>query len=325
MAKSGESGGGSDGGTKKAVYAALTANFLITISKFIAGFITGSAGLLAEGAHSVADTVNQVFLLVSLRSSKSKPDRAHPYGYGKDRFFWSLIVAVGLFVAGAVFSFYEGVSKILEGSSGESTSFLVGYVVLGVSFIFEGASLVITAREFNKAAQEGNRSFREHFKTTRNTTMKVPLYEDTAALVGLLIAFAGLLLSQLTGNHAFDGIASISIGLVLVFVAYSLGRDSRALLLGEAVPPEDEKRLRAAITGFEEVNDIVRLLTMHLGPDSVLVNAEIHVADSMDTDQIEDLVSRITQEIGNQMPDVTQTFLELHSPHQEGQPTPKSD
>ena len=160
MAKSGESGGG-DGGTKKAVYAAFTANFLITISKFIAGFITGSAGLLAEGAHSVADTVNQVFLLVSLRSSKSKPDRAHPYGYGKDRFFWSLIVAVGLFVAGAVFSFYEGVSKILEGSSDEGGSFLAGYIVLGVSFVFEGVSLVITAREFRKAAQEGNRSFRE--------------------------------------------------------------------------------------------------------------------------------------------------------------------
>ena len=320
-----ENGGSGDDGTKKAVYAAFAANLAITISKFIAGFITGSAGLLAEGAHSVADTVNQVFLLVSLRSSKSAPDRSHPYGYGKDRFFWSLIVAVGLFVAGAVFSFYEGVTKILEGSGGESSGYLVGYIVLGVSFIFESGSLVVTTREFKKAAQEDNRSFREHFQKTRNTTMKVPLYEDSAALVGLVIAFAGLLLSEISGNHVFDGVASITIGVLLIYVAYELGKDSRALLLGEAVPPDDEERLRETITGFEEVNDIVRLLTMHLGPDSVLVNAEIHVVDRMNTDQIEDLISRITHEIGEKMPDVTQTFLELHPPNQEGQSPPKSD
>ena len=324
MAENEKSGGG-DSGTKKVVYAAFAANLAITISKFIAGFITGSAGLLAEGAHSVADTVNQVFLLVSLRSSKSSPNRNHPYGYGKDRFFWSLIVAVGLFVAGAVFSFYEGVSKILEGSSGESASFLVGYIVLGVAFVFESASFVITAREFRKAARDEDRTFREHFRTTRNTTMKVPLYEDSAALVGLVIAFAGLLFSQLTGSHVFDGIASVTIGVVLIFVAYELGKDSRALLLGEAVPPEDEEQLRELITGFDEVNDIVRLLTMHLGPDSVLVNAEIHVADKMDTDQIEDLITRITKKIGEQMPEVTQTFLEPHPPKAEGQTQLKSD
>ncbi|HET7478864.1 MAG TPA: cation diffusion facilitator family transporter [Rubrobacteraceae bacterium] len=325
MAQNNDKSGGGDGGTKKVVYAAFAANLLITISKFIAGFITGSASLLAEGAHSIADTVNQVFLLVSLRSAKSKPDRTHPYGYGKDRFFWSLIVAVGLFVAGAVFSFYEGISKILEGSGGESASFLAGYIVLGVAFVFEGASFVITTREFGKSAREEERTFREHFRMTRNTTMKVPLYEDSAALVGLLIAFAGLLFSQLSGSHVYDGIASIAIGVVLVFVAYELGRDSRALLLGEAVPPEDEERLRETITGFEEVNDIVRLLTMHLGPESVLVNAEIHVADGMDTDGIEDLIARITKRIGEQLPEVTQTFLELHPPQEEGQTAPKSD
>jgi cation diffusion facilitator family transporter len=224
-----------------------------------------SAGLLAEGAHSVADTVNQVFLLYSLRSSKVRPDRDHPYGYGQDRFFWSLIVAVSLFVAGAVFSFYEGVSKILEGSGGEGGTFLVAYIVLGVSFVFESGSLFVTTRELRRSARGANRTFWDHFRTTRNTTMKVPLYEDIAALVGLFIAFAGLFLSELTGgNHVFDGIGSIGIGLVLVFVAWPLGKDSRDLLLGAAVPPEEERRLRDTICSFDEVNDLVRLLTMHL-------------------------------------------------------------
>ena len=308
-----KSSGGGDQGTKKSVYAALTANFLIMIAKFVAGFISGSSALLAEGAHSVADTVNQVFLLVSLRSSKSPPDREHPYGHGQDRFFWSLLVAVGLFVAGAVFSIFEGISKITSEGEGDS-SFLIGYIVLGLAFVFEGGSLIITTREFLKAAREAGDAPWKHFKTMRNTTMKVPLYEDVAALIGILIAASGLFLSEMTGSHLFDGLASIFIGILLVFVAINLGSDSRELLLGAAVPPEDEKRLRETIDSFPEVNDILRLLTMHLGPSTVLVNAELHVADGLDTDQIEDLLERVTQAISDQVPDVAQTFLELHSP-----------
>ena len=159
----------------------------------------------------------------------------------------------------------------------------------------------------------------------RNTTMKVPLYEDIAALTGILIATAGLFLTQISGDHVFDGIASIGIGAVLVFVAWELGRDSRALLLGEAVTPEEEQRLREIITSFPEVKEIVRLLTMHLGPESVLVNAEIHISDGLDTDQIEDLLESITRAIGEQMPEVTQTFLELHPPAQAPESSPGSD
>ncbi len=234
--------GDEEKGTKRSIYAALAANFLITVSKFVAGFATGSAALLAEGAHSVADTVNQVFLLISLPLSKANPDRDHPYGHGKDRFFWSLLVAVGLFVAGTVFSVYEGISKIVEGSE-EGGSFLIGYIVLGAAFVFESGALFVSVREFRKTARTEGRSFWEHFKATRNTTIKVPLYEDMAALVGLVIAVSGLFATQLTGNSVYDGIASIGIGGVLAVVAFELGRDSRALLLGEAVPPEDEQRL----------------------------------------------------------------------------------
>ena len=304
-------------GTKRSVLAAFVANFLIAISKFVAGFISGSAAMLAEGAHSVADTVNQVFLLISLPLSKSAPDREHPYGHGKDRFFWSLLVAVGLFVAGAVFSVYEGITKITGESEG-GESFLIAYVVLGAAFVFESGALVVSTREFLKSARDENRSFWGHFRTTRNTTMKVPLYEDAAALAGLAIAAAGLLLTQLTGNHVYDGIASIGVGVILGFVAFELGADSRTLLLGEAVPPEDEERLREIMTSFEEVTDVLRLLTMHLGPDAVLVNTEIHVVDGLETDQIEDLLERITQRMREEMPEVAQTFIELHPPGKVG-------
>ena len=304
-------------GTKRSVLAAFVANFLIAISKFVAGFISGSAAMLAEGAHSVADTVNQVFLLISLPLSKSAPDREHPYGHGKDRFFWSLLVAVGLFVAGAVFSVYEGITKITGESEG-GESFLIAYVVLSAAFVFESGALVVSTREFLKSARDENRSFWGHFRTTRNTTMKVPLYEDAAALAGLAIAAAGLLLTQLTGNHVYDGIASIGVGVILGFVAFELGADSRALLLGEAVPPEDEERLREIMTSFEEVTDVLRLLTMHLGPDAVLVNTEIHVVDGLETDQIEDLLERITQRMREEMPEVAQTFIELHPPGKVG-------
>lgn len=306
-----------DKGTKKSVYAALAANLLIAISKFVAGFISGSSAMLAEGAHSVADTVNQVFLLISLPLSKRSPDPEHPFGYGQDRFFWSFLVAVGLFIAGAVFSVYEGVTKI-TGSTEGNESFLIGYIVLGAAFVFEGASLIITSREFRQAARGENRSFWEHFKITRNTTIKVPLYEDTAALVGLIIAAAGLFITQETGNKIFDGIASIGVGVVLSIVAFQLGADSRALLLGAAAPEEDRQRVYDTIVSFEEVNEILRLLTMHLGPDAVLVNTEIHVVDGLGTDQIEDLIERMTHAICDEMPEATQVFIELRPPKDPG-------
>jgi cation diffusion facilitator family transporter len=228
-------GGGK--GYQRSIYGALVADLLIANSKFIAGFVSGSSAMLAEGAHSVADTVNQVFLLISLPLSQRSPDPEHPFGYGQERFFWSFIVAVGLFIAGAVFSFYEGVTKITGEAEGHG-SYLIGYIVLGTAFVFESAALVVTIREVQKAARERDRSFWDHFKNTRNTTMKVPLYEDVAALVGLVIAAAGLLFTQLSGNTLYDGIASIDIGAVLSVVAFQLGADSRTLLLGAAAPQE---------------------------------------------------------------------------------------
>ena len=309
--------------TKRSIYAAFTANLLIAISKFVAGIVSGSSVMLAEGAHSVADTINQAFLFVSLPLSKSGPDQKHPYGYGKDRFFWTLLVAVGFSVAGAVFSVYEGIQKISGGDGGGS--FLINYIVLGVAFIFEGGALIISIREFRQAAREEERSLWAHFKTTRNTTIKVPLYEDAAALAGIVIAAAGIFVTQLTGKGLYDGLASIGVGIVLCFVAWELGTDSRALLLGEAVPPEDERRLHETMTSFDEVTEVMRVLTMHLGPNAVLVNAEIHVIDGLETDQIQELLESITRALRDEMPEVAHTFIELHSRGHVGQSSPRDD
>ncbi len=307
-----------ESGTKKTVYAALIANALIAIAKFVAGFISGSAAMLAEGAHSVADTTNQIFLLVSLRLSKSGPHEEHPYGHGKDRFFWSFLVAVLIFFVGALFSIYHGVMALVHSSGEEHESFLISYIVLGVAFVFEAVALTVATREFRRAAREEGRSFLEYFKVTRNTTMKVPLYEDAAALTGVLIAAAGIFLTQVTGNPLFDGLASIGVGGVLLVVAWELGTDSRRLLLGEAVLAEDRERIREAMLSFPEVTDVLRLLTMHLGPDAVLVNAEIHLVDGLNTDQVEELLERITRRVRGEVPEVTQTFIELHPPGRRG-------
>ncbi len=262
-------------------------------------------------------------MLLSLRFSKSPPDEEHPYGHGKERFFWSFVVALGLFVAGAVFSVYKGIIAITGESEGHH-SFLLGYIVLGAAFIFEAIALAITVREFRHAARAEHRSFWYHFKATRNTTMKVPLYEDAAALTGLVIAALGLFLTQVTGDTIFDGIASIGVGVVLIAVAWELGTDSRGLLLGEAVLSEDRQRICEVITSFPEVTDVLRLLTMHLGPDAVLVNAEIHVVDGLETDQIEELLERITRAMRDEMPEVAHTFIELHPAGRTGQASPRN-
>ncbi|WP_273845243.1 cation diffusion facilitator family transporter [Rubrobacter calidifluminis] len=312
---------GSEPGTRKAVYAALAANVLIAASKLFAGSISGSAALLSEGVHSIADSANEVLLLIGLRTSSSRPDEEHPFGHEQDRFFWSFLVAVLIFFVGALFSFYTGLKAVL-GGEGDRGSFLINYLVLLAAFVFEGSALAINSREFLHEARSEGRQPLEHFRLTRNTTMKVPLFEDAAALVGVVIAAAGISLTQITGRELFDGLASICIGLILAAVAWRLGADSHALLLGEAMVKEDRERALRIISSFPEVRDVLRLLTMHLGPDSVLLNAEIHVVDGLDTDAIEDLLERITQAVRSEVPEVTQTFIELHPGRSQNRPGP---
>jgi cation diffusion facilitator family transporter len=298
-------------GSKKVVLAAMGANVVVAAGKLAVGLGTGSAAMLAEAAHSVADTVNQVFLLVSINLSDNPADEEHPFGHGKERFFWAFLAAVFIFVAGAVFSIYEGARKLSEGGEHEG-SFWLGYLVLAFAFIFDGTVLVISFREARAQAKELGVGVFDFLRDTPDVTLKTAMYEDVAATIGVVLAAGGLALVQITGNGRFDGLASILIGVVLVVVAIMLGNEARGLLLGEAASKRTQTAIRAAIAEFPEVNAVVTLLTMQLGLDSVLVTGEINLEDNLTTDEIESLVQRLTARIRELAPSVKNVYLEPH-------------
>lgn len=293
---------------KGTVLVALGANLLIAGAKLVGGLISGSSSMLAEAAHSVADTMNQVFLLTSLKVADRPADATHPFGYGKARFFWSLIAAVGIFVAGAVFSFYEGLHTILSGS--EEGGLLVPYVVLGVAFVAEGTSWLRALRQVRREAKELDRPLLRHVRESKDPTVKTVLSEDSAAVIGLALAAAGVGLSHVTGSPVWDGAAAIAIGVLLAVVAFLLGRDNADLLIGEAADPELVVDVHRRLTESPEVDHVVELLTMHIGPDSVLVAARLDLADELSSDEIEAFASRVDRELAQEWPEVKQVFLD---------------
>lgn len=298
-------------GSKKIVYAALGANAAIAVGKFVVGLAIGSVAMLAEAAHSVADTINQVFLLVSINLSDNPADEEHPYGHGKERFFWAFLAAIFIFVAGAFFSVYEGIQKVF-GEHGDHGTLWPAYLVLGLAFLFDGAVLIIALREAGRQARQLGLGRFQFLRETSDVTLKTALYEDVAAMTGIVIAVAGLVLLQVTGNAIFDGLASILIGLVLIAVAIMLGTETRNLLLGAAAEPRDRQSIRAAISSFPEVRSIVALLTMQLGLNSILVTGELNLRDDLTTDEIENLMERINQRIREAAPAVKNIYLEPH-------------
>lgn len=296
--------------SKTVVVAALVANAVITASKLVVGLLSGSAAMLAEAAHSFADCINQGFLLVSIGLGDRPADEEHPYGYGKERFFWAFLAALFIFVAGAVFSFYEGLHKAWHPEEAPHDLFWA-YVVLAGSFVFDAAVLWIAVKAAVGQARAAGLPLRTFLRETSDTTLKTALYEDAAATIGVVLAAVGLLLAQ-AGMPIFDGVASMAIGVVLVAVAIMLGRESRRLLLGMAAPPRVRARIRDAVTAVPEVHRVLTLLTMQLGPESLLVTAEISVQADLRTDQIEALLARIRAAIRAAEPQVRNVYLELH-------------
>ncbi len=299
-------------GSKAVVLTALGANAAIATGKFAVGIATGSAAMLAEAAHSVADTVNQGFLLVSINLSDNPADEDHPYGYGKERFFWAFLAAVFIFVAGAFFSLYQGIQKLLDGGEHHG-AFWPSYLVLGLAFVFDSVVLIIALRVAKSQAVAAGLGVRAYLRDTTDVTLKTALYEDIAATTGVVLAAAGLALLQLTGNALYDGIASILIGVVLIAVAIMLGRETRDLLLGAAASKRTRTAIRAAIGEFPEVVSIVDLLTMQLGLDSVLLTGEINIQDELGTDDIERLLNRLATRIREAAPEVRNIYLEPHA------------
>lgn len=295
-----------------AVIGALIANGLITVLKFIGAIFTGSSGMMAEALHSLADTTNQVFLLLGLRFYKRPASEKHPFGYGKERFFWSFIAAIFIFGVGATYAIYEGIEKIRHPHEPENLAW--AYWILGISFVLESISICVALyQEINEAHHEGL-TFGEYLRESKDPTAKTVIFEDSAALVGIVIAAAGLLLGQYKispgEGQYWDGIASVAIGIVLAIVAFSLARSSRGLLLGEAATDKSVANIRNAINSHPNVLEVVELLTMHLAPKQILVNAHVNLKDDLTTDQIVESIKEIEKNINDAEPKVDMIFLE---------------
>lgn len=295
-----------------AVIGALFANGLITVLKLIAAVITGSSGMMAEALHSVADTTNQIFLLLGLRFYKRPASGKHPFGYGKERFFWSFIAAIFIFGVGATYAIYEGIQKLAHPHA--PTNLGWAYAVLAISFVLESCSIGLAIYQEVKEAHHEGMTFGEYLRESKDPTAKTVLFEDSAALVGIVIAATGLVLTdfQVGGRIGsyWDGVASILIGLVLAVVAFVLARSSRGLLLGEAATPKVVAAIKQAIESHPNVENVVELLTMHLAPKQILINAHVKLRENLRTDDIEQSILEIEDRIKRAEPKVEMIFLE---------------
>lgn len=299
--------------SKAAVLAAMGANGAIAVAKIFAGVLTGSSALFAEAGHSIADTVNQVFLLTGINLSVRKPDEDHPHGYGKEGFFWSFLAAIFIFVAGAAFSLYEGTRTLLQEENHHRDSFelLVAFSVLGGAMVFELFSFGVALRALRDGARRRGWSAIRYLRESPDAITRTVVWEDSAAIAGLILAAIGLALSELTGNEAWDAIASISIGVVLAIVAFMLGVQARRLLLGAATDLETRGKIDQTLRSFPEVEGILRVLTMQLGQHNVLVTGELQVGRELDAGEIEGLVVRIDERLKTDVPEVQDTFWEV--------------
>jgi cation diffusion facilitator family transporter len=293
-------------GSRKVIFAALVGNSLIAVTKLAAATFTGSSAMLSEGIHSIVDTGNQGLLLMGLSRAKRAPDERHPYGYGKEIYFWSFVVAILIFGVGAGVSIYEGIKHI--GHAEPMVSARINYIVLGLAFLFEGAAWLFAFKEF--ALVRGKRSLFQAVRESKDPTTFVVLFEDSAAMAGIIVAFVGIWLSQMTGLHWIDGAASVVIGLILAGTAWLLAVETKDLLIGEGASPATIagiRNLASQVDGVENVNEV---LTLHMGPEYILVNVSLDFADHCTAEKIEDEVALLTGAIKKEWPLVQKVFVE---------------
>lgn len=298
-----------ESGSTLTVLLALFVNLGIAVMKAVAGVLTGSGAMLSEAAHSVADTFTELFLLTALRRSSKPADRKHPFGYGKERYFWSLLAAVSIFASGALFSFVEGTSSLVEGGEELSLAW-VNYLVLGLAFCMESVSWVQAVKQVRSEAREEEYGFFRYVRLMDDPTPKTVLFEDSAALAGLLLAFGGTGLHQLTGMALFDGIASLLIGVLLALVALALGYSNRGLLIGRQADPKMWQALHDRLGAAPEVDSVVDLLTMLTGADRILLCARLDFDDALGAHDLELACVRITSELHEEFDELDEIFLE---------------
>jgi cation diffusion facilitator family transporter len=304
----------------RAVLAALAANLGIAITKFIAFLLTGSASMLAESVHSVADTGNQVLLLVGRGRSDRPRSDDHPFGFGRERYFYAFVVSVMLFTVGAAFSIYDGVHKIITPEAIHNS--LIAFIVLGASMVLEGFSLRTAIREANQV--RGDRNWGTFIRRTKSPELPVVLLEDTAALIGLLFAFAGVGLSVGTGNGRWDGVGSLGIGLLLAAAAAILAMEMKSLLIGEAASSDVQQRIVAALEDGPELVQVIHLRTVHIGPDSVLVTAKVAVREGDSAVQLTAGINAAEERVRAAVPTAQTIYLEpdIYQPHLADQEDP---
>lgn len=296
-------------GSKKTVYVALGGNLLIAAGKFAAAWFTGSSAMLSEGAHSLVDCGNEVLLLYGMRRAARPPDLSHPFGHGREVYFWSFVVALLFFALGAGVSFYEGIQHLLDPHPIEY--FSVTYAVLGLSMLCEGFSLRVAVKEF--AQHKGELGYVEAIRRSKNPATFTILLEDSAALVGLAIAFLGILGAQLFDLPALDGIASIGISLVLGAMAVFLAVETKGLLLGEQASPLLEAAILRAATADPAVQTANGVYTVHIGPSQIVADLSLAFERSADADEIERAVQRIEAAIRAEHPEVLMLFVKPQS------------
>ncbi len=301
---------------KRAIYAAIAGNFAIAVTKFVAAGITGSSAMLTEGIHSLVDTGNGGLLLLGIKRSRRQPSRMHPFGYGKDVYFYTLIVAILIFGAGGGISIYEGILHSLH--PGELRNPTINYVVLGIAILFEASVWLIAIKEFR--AIRGDRSFWDEVRETKDPTTFTVLFEDTAALLGLLIALVGIFLAHRLEMPVLDGIASIGIGLVLCGVASLLIMESKGLLLGESVDPKVRESVQRLADTDPDIVEVHRLMSMHIGPEVVLLNMDLVFRADLTTDEIERVVDRIEKAVRTEHRNIRFVTIEAASLEPPAQP-----
>ena len=295
--------------SKKVIYAALIGNSLIAVSKFVAAAVTGSSAMLSEGIHSVVDSGNQVLLLHGIRKSNRPPDQWHPFGYGMELYFWTFVVAILIFAIGSGISLYEGVKHYLHPEPIKSPGWNYGVLILGM--IFEGWAWSVAYKELNR--MRGDMPWFKAIRRSKDPTVFTVLFEDSAAMIGLVIAFLGVGGSHLFGIHQLDGLASIGIGIVLAAVAILLAIESKGLLIGEGADPAIVNELRAIIDGDRRIHRTNELLTMHLGPQEILLNASLDFVTDLAADDVEAAISEIEREIKTRFPSIRRVFIEAQS------------
>lgn len=293
----------------KVIYAALAGNALVAITKFIAAAFTGSSAMLSEAIHSVVDTGNQVLLLYGLKRAQIPASDKFPFGHGKEVYFWSFVVAILIFAVGAGISIYEGIHSILVPR--EMENIYANYLVLLIAMGFEGAAWHYAFTEFTRA--KGKWGYIEAVQRGKDPSLFMVLFEDSAAMLGLIIAFLGILLGQITGNVYYDSIASILIGFILGGTAIWLAYETKGLLIGESANRDTVNKIRQSAQAYPLVEHVNEVLTMHMGPDYVLVNISIDFSDDTLVGDVEKTIAQIDRQLKQQFPEIKRIFIEAES------------